>query len=428
MTAPTTLPRRAAALVVLAALAITVAACSSSDDSGGTTTTAHAEGSSTTAAAAPQGKPLARYAGYQSHEYHKPAHWVCRPDHPDDICHSDLDATKVDADGTLTKEPFTPAKDPGFDCFYVYPTISRDQTPIADWNWSPDEEGFVTLQQAARLRADCRVFAPAYRQVSLSGLSGRIDDANRRTTIDFSKPFADVLDAFKTYMADDNHGRGIVLIGHSQGAGMLSQLLASEFDTHPDVRKLLVGAYLAGGAVGVPEGEVVGGDFAHIPLCTKEGEAGCITTWASFRSTSPPPADSFFGKPRDGKGVAGCVNPASVGNAPTDLDSYFPGDASASILSALGVSGAGKAWTDGSTGEITTPFVHLTDLTSGECTSQDGFNYLSVTVHPDPGPRADDISGDLSPQWGLHLVDVNLVMGDIVRTAADQAATWSAGR
>ena len=49
----------------------------------------------------------------------------------------------------------------------------------------------------------------------------------------------------------------------------------------------------------------------------------------------------------------------------------------------------------------------------------------AATVHPDPsGPRADDIPGDLTPQWGLHLVDVNLVMGDVVADVTAQAKAY----
>lgn len=50
-----------------------------------------------------------------------------------------------------------------------------------------------------------------------------------------------------------------------------------------------------------------------------------------------------------------------------------------------------------------------------------------VTVHGDPtDPRVDDIGGDLTPEWGLHLQDVNLMMGDIVGTVRAQAAAWQA--
>ena len=40
----------------------------------------------------------------------------------------------------------------------------------------------------------------------------------------------------------------------------------------------------------------------------------------------------------------------------------------------------------------------------------------------------DDIGGDITPQWGLHLVDVNLGMGNLVDVVREQAAAWRGGR
>jgi len=409
--------------VALCSILLTLAACSSSSSDGtsGTSTSDDAP-SSTTTAVQPQGDAIERYADYKTKEYDDPSHWVCRPDQ-EDICDSGLDATVVEADGTLEVERFKPAADPPVDCFYVYPTISRDEGAYSDWDASDDEEGYVTLNQAARLQSQCRLFAPVYRQGTLGGLASRI---NGGTTEEEGDPYADVLDAFRTYMAEDNHGRGVVLVGHSQGTGMLHRLIGEEIDPNADVRKLLVGAYLAGGSVGVPEGETVGGDFDEVPICTEEGEAGCIVTWVTFRSTSQPPSNSFFGRPgRDGA-VSACVNPAAVGGGPGDLDAYLPANSDASILSSLGTTSKGKTWVDPSAGEITTPFVRLPGLVTGECQTTDGFNYLAATVNPDPeGPRSDDIVGDLTPQWGLHLVDVNLVMGNLVDDVKAQAETYS---
>lgn len=422
---------------MLAAVAtLGFAACSSdsSDTSTATTrpaTTEVVDGgdvtTTTTAEATADGEPLERYADYQSVSYDDPTHWVCRPD-TDDVCDGDLDTTVVEADGSTSVERFEALADAPVDCFYVYPTISRDATAFSDFEASPDEEGFVTQQQAARLGSVCRVFAPVYRQVTLTSLTTRISGG----TIEGAEegdPIADVVDAFRTYMANDNEGRGVVLIGHSQGAGLLNELIQTEVDPNEDVRAKLVGAYLAGSAVAVPDGEVVGGDFEEIPLCAADDETGCVTTWATFRSTAPPPANSFFGKPRGGEGVAGCINPAAPDGSEADLHAYFPADASASILSTLGAgdAGGGAGWLEGPAGEaIDTPFVSVPGLVSGTCATSDGFNYLSVTVDGDPAdPRADDISGDLTPEWGLHLVDVSLVMGDIVSRVEDQAATYA---
>jgi len=54
-----------------------------------------------------------------------------------------------------------------------------------------------------------------------------------------------------------------------------------------------------------------------------------------------------------------------------------------------------------------------------------GFSYLRITVEGDPStPRIDDIGGDLTPEWGLHLVDVNLAMGDLVDIVRNQADAY----
>jgi hypothetical protein len=371
---------------------------------------------------------LARYADYESIEYDDPTHWVCRPD-TEDICDDGLDATVIEADGTTAVEAFTPAGDPPIDCFYVYPTISRDETTYSDWDASPEEEGYVTLQQAARLGEVCRVFAPVYRQRTLTALTAALaggEGAGTTTPPEEGDPVADVLDAFRTYMARDNGGRGVVLIGHSQGASVLNDVIATEIDPNEDVRDLLVAAYLVGSSVAVPEGQVVGGDFAEVPLCTAGDQTGCVLTWATFRDTAPPPEGSLFGRPRDGEGVAGCVNPAAVEGGSSELAPYFPADASASILASLGAGGGGAEWLPGT--EITTPFVTLPGLVRGECVERDGFTYLEVTVQPDPGPRADDIAGDLTPEWGLHLVDVSIAMGDVVDRVRVQADAFTAGR
>lgn len=420
-------PRRCAA--VLAAAALLLGACSSdgsdsADDTRAADDTNEAAATSTTVPAAPDAPdaaPLERYADYETVSYDDASRWVCRPD-AEDICDEDLDATVIEADGTTSIEEFTADPDAPIDCFYVYPTISRDKTAYSDWEPSPDEEGFVTLQQAARLASECRVFAPVYRQATLTALIGRIGGTGGAEGE--GDPYADVLDSFRTYMATDNDGRGVVLIGHSQGASLLTKLIAEEIDPNDDVREILVGAYLAGSSVAVPEGEVVGGAFKNISMCTAPDEVGCVTTWSTFRTTDLPGPEAFFGRPSGDGNVAACVNPASVddGEADVELRGYYPTDATASILAAAGA-GPGGSWLDGDV-EIETPFVSLPGLITGRClTTDDDFNVLAVTNHPDPGPRADDIGGDLTG-WGLHLVDVSIVMGDVVDRVADQSAAY----
>jgi hypothetical protein len=128
--------------------------------------------------------------------------------------------------------------------------------------------------------------------------------------------------------------------------------------------------------------------------------------------------------------MAACNNPAALDGGSAEVRSYFPSDPNASVLASLG-QGGGDAidWVSPEVATVTTPFVTTPGLVSAECVERDGFSYLEVTVEADPDdPRADDIGGDLTPEWGLHLQDVNLVMGDVVELVRTQAEAWRAER
>ena len=64
-------------------------------------------------------------------------------------------------------------------------------------------------------------------------------------------------------------------------------------------------------------------------------------------------------------------------------------------------------------------------LVQGECIEEDGKGYLQITQDADPDdPRVDDIGNDFLPGWGLHMIDIPLAQGDLVRLAARQADSW----
>jgi len=363
------------------------------------------------------------YPGYTSAIYSDPSHWLCRPD-VDDVCDHDLDATIVKANGHTQVQRWKPARHPKFDCFYIYPTISTDPGGNSDLVPGADQELFVVRQQAARLGSVCRVFAPVYRQITLTALVANLGGTPTIPT-DPALAYGDVLDAWKQYIANDNDGRGVLLIGHSQGSFMLTQLVQNEIDPNPVLRDRLVSVVLLGTSLQVPEGKDVGGDFANIPLCHSDHDTGCVITYASFRANKPPPPNSLFGASAKPGWTSSCTNPASLRGGTGFLHPYLPADGrSLPILPPTP-----PVWDTLPGATITTPFVSLPRFIQAQCAERDGFTYLALTVEGNASdPRVDDIGGDLTPEWGLHLVDANVAMGDLVAIAQSQGHAYRAHR
>jgi hypothetical protein len=375
------------------------------------------------AAALAQSQPPAAPAAQPRNDYSKPESWLCRPGRQDS-CAADLSTTVVSADGKLARETFTANADPAIDCFYVYPTVSLDTTPNSDMTAGPEEHS-VIQHQFARFASQCRVYAPLYRQVTLTALRAMI--AGQPLAADRMLAYNDVLDAWNHYLQHDNAGRGVVLIGHSQGAGVLTQLIKSEVDGKP-IQKQMVSALLLGTNVAVPKDKDVGGAFQSTPLCRSATQIGCFIAYVTFRENMPPPANSRFGRAPGENMQAACTNPAALAGGKGELHAYL-GARGRSVASA---GAEPKPWTTPEQ-KIDTAFVSVPGLLTGECVASELGSYLAVTVHADPADaRTDDIPGDvvinnqIEKSWGLHLIDANIAMGNLVDIVGAQARAYAA--
>ena len=187
--------------------------------------------------------------------------WLCKPGLADNPCKPGFETTTISPTGeVLGVDDAQGRRKPKVDCFYVYPTVSDDQTPNSDLSIDPEERS-IALYQAARYSQHCRVFAPMYRQITLPALFGGEPSPTRQAELAYD----DVRQRLEDYLAKYNDGRGVILIGHSQGTYVLRQLIHDQVDPKPGVRKRLVSAILLGGNVVVDEGGDVGGDFKHVP-------------------------------------------------------------------------------------------------------------------------------------------------------------------
>ncbi len=358
-------------------------------------------------------------------DYAQPAHWLCRPD-ADDACKQPATVTRVNADGKLANQAASIANDPPVDCFYVYPTISRD--PEGNSDATPGlEETEIVRQQLTHFAGACRLFAPVYRQVTLTALRklrvGHQVETNREMA------YADVQAAWRHYLATDNAGRGVVLIGHSQGAGILARLIAAEIDGNPEQGRL-VSAILPGADIEVPQNASVGGSFTAMPLCASATSIGCVIAWSAFRAETPPPAGTLFGRAATTGAKVACVNPAQL-DGTGQLNPYLP---TTPVL--FEDVAAPAPWTTlPDTPPIETPFVALPGLVSAQCINREGASYLAITVNADPAdPRTDTINGDIvvdnaiRSEWGLHLFDMHLAMGNLQQIVSSQSAAWLAAQ
>ena len=342
--------------------------------------------------------------------------WLCRPGLADNPCESDLTATVIAADGSKTTEQASPAKDPPIDCFYVYPTVSGQETENANLNIDPEQTA-IAVQQAARFSQVCKVYAPIYRQLTLKA----INTAGADLTVARDLAYGDVVAAWQDYLANYNDGRGVVLIGHSQGTGMLTRLATAEIDPKPEVRRHLVSALLIGGSVTVAIGKDVGGDFQNIPACRSETQTGCVVAYSSFNQ--PPPADSRFGRPRKTSSGAEppadvevlCVNPGSLSGEPGDLKPYFPTEPFPGVLGQLG----------GAPPPESTPWVAYPGLYTGRCESSEGANWLQIDATGVAGDTRPVVAQTIGPTWGLHLYDMGLAMGNLVELVRMQTVAYS---
>jgi hypothetical protein len=349
-------------------------------------------------------------------DYSKEANWLCLPGRVD-ACGRPLPTAALNANGFGSVGQSVPAKNPSVDCFYVYPTVSRDPGDNSDLTAGPEEMAAAAVQ-FARFSSVCRPFAPIYRQATLAALLRQASGGAPRTPAVMNLAYQDVRAAWRHYLQRHNKGRSFVLIGHSQGTIHLTRLLREEIEGSPAATRML-SAMLIGFNLEVPQGKLVGGTFKRTPLCTGVGQTGCVVTYVSFREGSPPPPGALFGRAAGRGMTVACTNPARFAKAPARLDSYwYAGPSPTSSSTPVMWSNAGPP---------PTAFLRTEGLVSAGCVNNGSVGYLSVRVNADPNDaRTDRIPGDVTlggvpaPGWGLHLVDMNIAQGDLIALIEEQ--------
>jgi hypothetical protein len=310
------------------------------------------------------------------------------------------------AGATLRVERPLAARRPPADCFYVYPTVSDQPGPQAT-HVVDDVLRSIATYQAGPFSGACRVYAPVYRQITIQGLlrPETVTPAMRE------QAYADVREAWRAYLRRHGRGRGVVLLGHSQGTFLLRRLVAEEVDRRPAVRRRLVSALLLGGNVTVRAGRDRGGDFRHVPACRSARQLGCVVAYSAFQG--PASQGSRFGRTTEPGREVLCTNPAALAGGAGTLDARVPtAPFAASVIGSL--TQAATAWVP----RARTAWVELARGYRARCSRAGGAHVLALT----PRGGAPDLPALPDATWGAHLVDVSIAAGTLADLVRRQVA------
>jgi hypothetical protein len=153
------------------------------------------------------------------------------------------------------------------DVFFIHPTTYLKNDV---WNVSinaPTTYGAdVLLNQGSVFNGCCRIYAPHYRQATLTALGAS------RPAVELA--YSDVERAFRWYIEHENHGRPFIIASHSQGTSHALRLL-QDVIAGTALQHRLVAAYAIGGYVPSDIGAL------GVPACTERSQTGCIVSWNS---------------------------------------------------------------------------------------------------------------------------------------------------
>jgi hypothetical protein len=216
-------------------------------------------------------------------DYSKPEHWSALPFRTDV------------ADVLPRNEVWRSDSLKAVDVFYVHPTTYQKGDL---WNAALDNrkqnrlvDKYPVRLQASVFNADCRVFAPRYRQAVVDVFYNPSDDGI--SALDLA--YGDVSAAFRYFIEHFNDGRPFIIAGHSQGTHHARRLLAEFVDT-TKLHHRFIAAYIIGLTVNE-------GMYQNLRMCETRDETGCYISWMTYKEGHMPKWDYHL--------TTECVNPLS---------------------------------------------------------------------------------------------------------------------
>ncbi len=163
------------------------------------------------------------------------------------------------------------------DVFFIHPTTLIDNddlrlnAPVDDTLINKKTDESTILYQASVFNESCNVYAPRYRKAHIKAFFLPAADVQQN----FDLAYADVKNAFETYLGLYNNGKPIIIAAHSQGTLHAAKLLKEFFEDKP-LQNKLVCAYI----IGLP---ITQNYFSVLQPCSNSWQTGCFVSWRTFK-------------------------------------------------------------------------------------------------------------------------------------------------
>jgi hypothetical protein len=272
------------------------------------------------------------------------------------------------------------------DVFYAYPTIYMDaDPPNMDISNDKNRQDVIDKmnEQMGLYSPYANIYVPYYQQMYRDGFDDLpADEASELLNV----AYEDIADAFKYYMEYLNEGRPFILMGHSQGAGILVDLMRKEFENSGYLDQM-VAAYTTGVSI-MPSDTV---DYSWIKIAKSNNDIGVVITYNTLDYQHYESSSFQTG--------ALCVNPLLW----TTDTTYAPKSKN-----------LGAVWTD-SLGVITQEIDEFTD-------AQIRYDGALVVTTPNPDDYYDP---DRQPYGAYHDYDQIFFYRNLQQNVSDRIAAFN---
>ena len=167
------------------------------------------------------------------------------------------------------------------DVFYLYPTVWYGEGTNKDFvcpiDFKPMRENATNalISQSSLFEEVGNIYAPFYRQADALYILDTNNNIKNKEKYFNDIPKKDALAAFDYFIKNYNNNKPFILIGHSQGAMMIKEILKDYFKTNENLMNRLVAAYIIGYSVTTNDLE----KNPHLKFARSEYDTGVIISY-----------------------------------------------------------------------------------------------------------------------------------------------------